>query len=270
MEKGVSKKLCFGLLGLILSSFLIQFVFAAYSGGFYGATYNARQGMGDLINIAVDFFEPLLQALLGGQNWTGYLLFEKLILFILIAALVYIAIAKTTFFDENKPVIWIITLVVPLLGVRWMDFEWINYILTQYQVLGVVLAVILPFIIYLFFIHGISHSSAFRRIAWAFYIAIYYGIWTTSSTSGYMDTAYIWTMVVALMLIIFDPIIHKLMKKDEDLAPLRVSLSASIADLDHQLQYINNAPHLSPEQQKKSRKHLEKEIYRLQKELGKL
>jgi hypothetical protein len=253
-------------LGLILSSFFLSFVSA------YGGYYNPRQGMGDLINIAVDFFQPLLQVLLGGENWTGYLLFEKLILFILIAALVYVAIAKVGFFDNNKAVIWIITLAVPLLGVRWMDFEWLNYIIVQYQVIGVVLTVMLPFIIYLFFVHGVSHSSSFRRIAWAFYLAIYYGIWTTSPTTGLVDNAYVWTMLVAVGLIIFDPIIHKLMTKDQDLAPLRASLINSIAQLDQQLQAITppNAPHLSQNQRDKTKKYLEKQILKLQKELGKL
>lgn len=229
-----------------------------------------RTGSEQVIDGIVGFAEPFLQVFLGGEDWSGYLLFEKLVLFILIASIVYIAIAKTSFFENNKSVIWVITIAVPLLGIRWMDFEWINYILTQYQILGVALAVILPFIIYLFFVHGVSHSSAFRRIAWAFYIAIYYGLWTTSSTGGYVDDAYIWTILVAVGLIIFDPIIHKLMTKDTDLAPLRASLIQSIAEVDQQLRTLQDATHITDYEKEKSKKYLSKKIAKLRKELSKL
>jgi signal transduction histidine kinase len=264
-SKSTVRKTSFFILGLILSSLLIQFI-SAYS----TSLYNPRQGMNDLINIVVDFTEPFLQAVLGGGNWTGYLLFEKLVIFILLAAVVYIALAKTKFLENNKPSLWIITIAIPLLGVRWLNFEWINFIITQYQVLAVALTALLPFVIFLFFVHGVSHSSAFRRIAWVFFILIYYGLWTTSSTTGYVDEAYLLTIFVAVALIIFDPMMHRLMTKEEDLTPLRASLTTRIAELDTQLEKINNAMHLSSDQQKKAREHLEKEIRRLQRELTRL
>lgn len=254
-----------GLLAcLIIGIFALNFVSAAF-GSFY---YNPRQGSEDVINGVVDFSEPFLQVLLGGQNYTGYLLFERLMLFLIIAAIVYASLAKANFF-ENKAVLWIITIAVPLIAVRWIDFEWLNYIITQYAVLGIVVTVILPFIIYLFFLHGVSHSSAFRRIAWAFYIAIYYGLWSTSST-GFVGDAYLWSIWVAIALIIFDPAIHRVMTKDEDLAPLRASINGSIASLDHQLQQVDAAAHISPKEKAKMKKYLEKEISRRQKELAKL
>ena len=254
-----------GLIGVFIIGILaLSFVSAAY-GNFY---YNARQGSQDVINLVVDFCEPFLQVLLGGQNWSGYLLFERLMLFLIIASITYASLAKADFFD-NKSVLWIITITVPLLAVRWIDFEWLSYIIMQYAVLGVILTVILPFIIYLFFLHGVSHSSAFRRIAWGLYIAIYYGLWSTSST-GFVGDAYLWSIWVAVALIIFDPAIHRVMTKDEDLAPLRASINNSIAALDHQLHQVDTAAHISGPEKAKMKKYLEKEIFARQKELAKL
>lgn len=259
----IKKRYAVTILALLFSSFLINLV-SAYS--FY---YNPRQGMNDLINIVVDFSEPLLQALLGGGTWDGYLLFEKLVLFILIAAVVYVSIEKTSIFEHSKPALWIVTLAIPLLGVRWMNFEWLNYILLQYALVSVVLTVILPFIIYLYFIHKVSHSSAFRRIAWIFYILVYLGLWSTSP-AGLIETAYLWSIFLAVAFMLFDSIIHKMMTKDEDLAPLRASLTNSIAELDRQLDLLNSASHLGVAQKEKSKKHIEKKIYKLQKELARL
>jgi hypothetical protein len=151
-----------------------------------------------------------------------------------------------------------------------MDFEWLNYIIVQYQVLGVALAVILPFIIFFFFIHSLSHSSAFRRTAWIFYMVIYYGIWTTSPNTGMVSDAYAWSLIIAIGMFMFDPIIHKLMTKDANLAPLRASINNSIADLDQELDRINHAAHISPSEKAKMKKFLEKQILKYQKGLGKL
>ena len=196
----MNKKIGLFLGVLILSSFLI----ASVSAAFY---YDARQGMSDLINVAVDFSEPLLAVLLGGDSWTGYLLFEKLILFLLIASIVYLSISKIAPFKDNTAVVWIITLAIPLLSVRWIDFNWLNAIIVQYQVLGVVLTSILPFVIYFLFIEGMDYG-VIRKVGWILFIIIYFGIWSTASSDTYAQY-YMWTIVLSFILLLFDGTIHR-------------------------------------------------------------
>src|SRR3989344_1018771 len=79
----------FALLSLIV---LLPFVSAQYFGS--GFWYGTEQA----IDSIVMNLEPFFRALLGGNDWTGYLLFEKVLLFILISIIVeyqvlFIAIA---------------------------------------------------------------------------------------------------------------------------------------------------------------------------------
>jgi hypothetical protein len=53
--------------------------------------------------------------------------------------------------DKYKPVLWIIAIAVPLIGVRFLDIIWLNTIFIQYKLLAVALTAGLPFVVYFFF-----------------------------------------------------------------------------------------------------------------------
>lgn len=172
-----------------------------------------RQGSQDVINLATDFAEPFLSAIFGGYGYS-YLLFEKFLIFIILIAIVYFAISRFPAFEEKKGVIRIISIVVPLLGVRFLDAAWLNTILIQYQVLGIALAGILPFLIYLLFLHNVSDSPIIRKIGWIFFIVIYFGLWSTSE-SGVYGQVYVWTMLIALVFLLLDGTIHRWWMKQQ-------------------------------------------------------
>ena len=200
----MNKKIGLSLLVLLISNlFLIGFI-SAY-GGFGGI--DLRSGSEQVINGAVDFAEPFLQALLGGDSWSGYFLFEKLVLFLILASIVYLSISKIKPFKDNNAIIWIITLAIPLLGVRWMDYAWLNSIMLQYQVLGIVITSILPFIIYFLFLEGLDYGSI-RKIGWILFVIIYYGLWSTTSDNTY-GQYYLWTLFAGIILLFFDGTIHR-------------------------------------------------------------
>ena len=151
------KKLVFilGFLSFFLIVFIlgvIAFVSAAVyypNYGSYGGTGSfIRQGSQQLIDFIVGWSEPFLQAMLGGNDYTGMLLFEKFLIFILILSVVYLSLNRVDLFSEQKKILWVVAIVIPILAVRYMNFAWLNTILMQYQVLGIALAGILPFIIY--------------------------------------------------------------------------------------------------------------------------
>ena len=74
------------LAGLFLGFIFLQLVSAQYYG------LDLRQGSEQIIEWAVDLFEPFLQVILGGQDYSGLLLFERLLLFIIIMSVVYVAL----------------------------------------------------------------------------------------------------------------------------------------------------------------------------------
>jgi hypothetical protein len=205
MREKSGKRIALVILSLIAFSLIINLVSAQYYGS--GAGDFLRQGSEQVIDGVVGFAEPFLQVLLGGEYWTGYLLFEKLLLFILLASIVYLAISKIPPFKDNKAVVIIITLLIPLLAVRYIDYEWLNAIIIQYQVLGIVLTSILPFIIYFLFLEAMDYGTI-RKVGWILFIVIYYGLWSTAENNTYSQF-YLWTMVLSLILLIFDKTIHR-------------------------------------------------------------
>jgi len=241
------------VLAILFSIFLLNFVSAYY----YSSFFDLRQGSEQVIQWAIDFGEPFLRVFLGGDDWSSYLLFEKFLLFILFASIVFLSIRKVSIFEDNRGVIWIVTLVVPLLGVRYLDFEWINTVILQYQVLGIALTGILPFIIYLFFLHNISESQTVRKIGWIFFIVVYFGLWSTSQNENYSEI-YFWTMIISLVFLLLDGTIHRYFMMEKFKHGERMNLDLYLARIDEKIGLIANS-NLSDKRKKKDLEKLEKE-----------
>lgn len=190
--------------GFVLFSFLINLSFV--SAYYFPQVRDISQGV---VETYVDVFEPVLQALFGGDSYNGELLFEKLLIFLILISLIYVVLGKIEVLGGNKNVRWIISILVPLLGVRFMDFEIVNTIVFQYGILGVVLSSILPFIIYFFFLHNVaSDSSTIRKMGWILFIIIYIGLWSTTDTELY-GGFYFWTMIASAVFLFLDGTIHR-------------------------------------------------------------
>lgn len=158
--------------------------------------------------------QPFAQFFLGGYDYTGYMLFERVLLFLIILSITFVALKEIPFFKDQKKVVQVLSVVVPLLSVRYMSFEWINTILLSYQVFGVALTAFLPFILYFFFLMSASKgSSTIRKIGWIFFIVIYFGLWGTAQNQFYGEV-YMWTAGVAFLFLLFDGTINNLMVKN--------------------------------------------------------
>lgn len=162
----------------------------------------------NVIQLVIDFFEPVLQVVLGGYEWGPDLLFERLLLFILLVSVIYLALGNVPVFEDQKRIRWLVAILIPLIGVRFLDYAWIVTIITQYQVLAIALTAILPFIVYFFFLYGVaSEHPVIRKIGWVFFIVIYFGLWATVERESY-SVVYFWTMVVSLVFLLFDGTIY--------------------------------------------------------------
>jgi hypothetical protein len=205
----MNKKVGLLLAGLILSSFLLNFVSAYIGFGGGGFFYNLRQGSYDVIYAIIDFSEPFLEVLLGSQygGYSSYLIFEKFLLFILLVSMVYISVKQIKMFKDNPGVLWIIAMGVPLLAIRFIDFMWLDSIFMQYQILGIILTSILPFILFFFFIEAIDQGTI-RKVGWIFFVIVYYGLWSTTSRGIYGDI-YLWAIVASVIFLILDGTIHR-------------------------------------------------------------
>ncbi|MEK6894235.1 MAG: hypothetical protein AABX10_02115 [Nanoarchaeota archaeon] len=194
----------------LLSLLLVPgFVSAQYYGG--GFWYGTEQ----VIDSLVMNLEPILRALLGGNDWTGYLLFEKTLLFMLISIIVGVILGNLPFFQgfQHKGILRLVALIIGLLGVRNLNYIWVSTIITQYQVLFIAITGILPFMIYWYFVNGLN--GLVKKVAWVFYAVIYFGLWATSDLEAY-EGVYLWSALISLAYGLFlDTMVTQWLKTQE-------------------------------------------------------
>lgn len=235
---------------------MFVFVFLAIGVFFVSnvSAFDFRSVSEGVVQNYIDIFAPILSALLGGGDWTGFLLFEKLLLTVLLVTIIYVTLGKAGFLGSQKGVLWLISIVVSLLAIRYMNLEWVNSILFHYGILGVVMTSILPFVIYFFFLHTVvgDHPSI-RKVGWILYIMIYIVMIASNSINSYVDTgaspefysanlfewAYILTILAALILLFFDNTFHKYYENSEINKLARYQKSDHIAALMKQIQDID-------------------------------
>jgi hypothetical protein len=255
----------FVLFALALAFMLIA-LSSAVSAQYFG--FDLRQGSEQIIQWVIDIFEPFLQVLLGGQDYTGLLLFERLLVFILLMSVIYVAIRNVSVFEDNKAIAVLVSVIIPLVSIRYIDFFWFNTILVSYQVLGIAIAGVFPFIIYLFFVHKVSDSSVVRKICWVFFIMIYFGLWTTNQSDAY-TTIYFWTMLVALILLISDGTIHRYFVEQRFKESGRGGIYKRISEIDKDIRNIESSTLPEPIKKKQIR-GFENEKKRLYKSLSRV
>ena len=170
------------------------------SAQFYGSGF--WYGTEQVIDSIVFNLEPLLRALLGGQDWTGYLLFEKVLLFVLVSIVIGLILQKLPVFEgwKNKKVLRVVAVIIGILSVRNLNYIWIGTIIVQYQVLFIAIAGILPFMIYWTFTKDLVPMM--KKVAWIFYAVIYFGLWATTDLEAYNEV-YLWGAIVALVYAFF-------------------------------------------------------------------
>jgi hypothetical protein len=157
-------------------------------------------------------FNQVLSFFLGGieGGWNGNLVLIKFLVFVLILAMTKFSLERTPFgFKDNKSVVTIISIAVSLIAVRYLTTSaLINFIWLPYGVLGVVLATILPFILYFFFIESFD-ESIIRKVGWITFCVIYVGLaylrWDDFSGEKFnLAWMYVIIAVLSLLAIIFD------------------------------------------------------------------
>lgn len=207
-----------GMKRVIAYCFLLLFSLVYLS--FVSAAPDAREISGSIAKAFVDNGEPLLQALFGHQ-WSGQLLFERFLLTLVLVVLIYLILGKIPLFegDGQQRIRLCIALIVPLIGMRYLDYAWLAAVMQQYALLAIFLLALFPFLLYFYFLYEIAGDHGIiRKLGWLLFIALYAGLWSTAP----IDRAdiYLWTTVLALVCLLGDNIIfrryelRKLMKAD--------------------------------------------------------
>ena len=142
----------------------------------------------------------------------------KALLFIILFVFLYAACEKIPLFqDESKKASRIIlAIVVALFGIRYLTPDLMMGILLPYGALSIAISVIVPFILYFYFVNEATPEGQFgsviRRLCWLFFSVVMLVLGTSRISTIGTDMANIYFVfaVAALLLLIFDGTIHKM------------------------------------------------------------
>lgn len=197
------KKSIFVILsGLVIASLFLQLTSAYYLPSVRGFSQN-------IIDSWVDFGSPILNALFGGFGWTGFYLFERLLLFILLISVIYLSLGKVPLFEEQRTIRWVVAIIIPLIGIRFIDYAWLTSIFEQYKALAIIIMAVFPFITYFLFLYNVAGDHGIiRKMGWLIFIGIYLGLWSGATSEG-SSAIYFWTVVAAVVCLLGDNIIDR-------------------------------------------------------------
>jgi len=173
---------------------------------------NLEEGSTQIIDWIKNLLSPFASAILGD----GELLFERFLLLIIVLALTQIVLSRTPIFEDKNTIAWIIALSTAILSTRYLtDITYVQNALLPYNVLGITLTGVIPLLIFFFFVESFD-SSTIRKVSWAFFIAIFIGLWIDrSSELGNLAWIYALTGLLAFLALLFDGTIRRTIIKQQ-------------------------------------------------------
>ncbi|MBI2629535.1 hypothetical protein HYW76_00370 [Candidatus Pacearchaeota archaeon] len=185
-----------------------------------------------------DIFSPFFHALLGADSLDKYF-FERILILILVYVVVWSVLKKVEIFKDHKGVVFVVSLIVALLGARYMsEIDILEGILLPYGTLAIAISVALPFLIYFFFVNLSIPSKGGRRIAWILFAAVFFGLWISrgvDSIGNIGNWIYGIGVVAVLLCLIFDDKIQEYFGMFEATRARRIRFDQQIADREAQL-----------------------------------
>lgn len=220
--------------GFLITFLLIVFLLDLSSAQYFDIRYQVR----DVIDTAVDVFEPVLQVIFGGYDYTGFLLFEKLLFFIIITSIVYVALDRVSVFNSQPTIVKLISGIIGILSVRFLTVELTETLIFQYKWLGFILIGLLPFAVFFMFLENFGKGSGlFKRLGWASFALVYYGLWNTNNYVDYSNV-YFWVMIAAIVMVFAEGIFGKLFQASKAKEESRLGAIAEIGRIEEEIRRV--------------------------------
>jgi len=175
-----------------------------------GTGIDLEEGMNQIIEQVIGFGTPVFEKIIGEYS-TSEFFFSKILLLILLVIIIKKVLEKTPIGDDNKNVSFIISLIISILGIRFISQnEFFEAIFIQYGVLGIAITTILPLVIFFYFVHNTKVGTFGRKMFWGIYTIILAAIWI--SKSGEIPEVANWiyglSLVATTIFLIMDKSIH--------------------------------------------------------------
>lgn len=144
--------------------------------GFVSAQVSSvGDGVSKFLDVASAQLDPVAKWFLG-KTTSGDLLLVKLLIFVIMLAASLVALEKMGMFETKKGLRWLIAIIIGILGARFLSTDaLINFVWMPYGILGVLLATVIPFIIWFYFVESFS-SPVLRKVLWVAFAVIYFSL----------------------------------------------------------------------------------------------
>jgi hypothetical protein len=204
---------------LIVFVFLVLFFLSLFVG------FVSAGPMDDISRVVRDLGSAVgevLRPALGDSGLNEEDFFSKVLLAVVVFSVVYLVLSQIKFFGADEPgkgwIIWIVTIAVTLLGVRFLDGEYIRALILNYQVLGVAILAGIPFIVWFLFVEKAIDSSWVRKFLWFCFALAYLFLWFSyydlfDPSQGLAKWIFPLACVMSLLMAVFDGTIERYKKK---------------------------------------------------------
>ena len=184
---------------------LTLFLTSLVSAGPIQGLQQLTDGLQEVIYILIQFVGDIIEI-----NSFDQYLFGKLLLFVIILLIVYTVLKNNDILGDKKSILWIISISISILSIKFIPSELVQFVLFQYGALGAGLTIFFPFIIFLFFLQKSDIGPMPRKIGWFLYGISYIAIWIFNKTdiSGIAGYLYWGGILVIALAYIFDKQIH--------------------------------------------------------------
>ncbi|MEK6893751.1 MAG: hypothetical protein AABX07_06140 [Nanoarchaeota archaeon] len=176
-----------------------------------GIAGSIQTGINNAIIVAKPILELLVGSTQGNTQSNSSIFFTKVLLLIFGFSVVYIVLSSLagTFFADHKGLDALIGAVIALLSVRFLEAGFVETIVSSNQAFIVAITAGLPFV--LFFLVTKDFSATQRRLAWAFFAAVFIVLWIAryDKMTGVTKWVYPTAAVLALIMIILDGTIKR-------------------------------------------------------------
>lgn len=137
-----------------------------------------------------------------------------LLILLVVFSIVFVVVKSIPFFNnpDHSWSVWVVSISVSILSVRFLTAEWLITILLPYSTFGVAISAGLPFVLFFFLVDKFPHTKnkmgTLQKIAWVFFGIIFLYLWysrTHGSSTPALDNdpyydVYLWTSVAALFM----------------------------------------------------------------------
>jgi len=233
--KKTGKILALLLVSLFLISIAVTVVSALTSS-------ELATGTGTFMDSVKAFLVPITTTLFGDSGADGELI-GKVLIFILIVAVISAVLSVIPLFQGKAGISFLVSVIIAFLGVRFLPGDMISSLATPSSALAASITIILPFIIFGWFVVKTITSSTLRRFAWIVFAGVFVVLWLRNPNTAW-NWMYLAILLGCLLAIVLDGTIHRFFQK---------------AAIDTKLNYV----------QKQQLRRLENEIEEEEKALGK-